>query len=461
MLPAKKLRDKIYICDDEEGMLLYLKKTVAEWGFEVEAYTSPITLLESLERSEEEGGGLLLDIKMSDMDGLSVLRQAKELRPEIGVVMMTGYGTIDSAVEAIKLGAFDYLTKPFSEERLQIALQRCLERENLLAENLSLKRDLQKHITHSAIIFKSKSFREVYSLALRVAESAASILLLGESGTGKELIAGAIHYASPLRDKRFLALNCAALAESLLESQLFGHVKGAFTGAVQARKGLLEEADGGTLFLDEVGDLSPALQVKLLRVLEAGEFIPVGAIREKRVEVRFLAATNKDLENEVAAGRFREDLFYRLNVISLQLPPLRERLEDVEPLAEQFLAQSRRKLGSGARAITTEALLALRAYHWPGNVRELRNVIERGAILAKGERITSNDLPLKIHSPPTDRAMTEKGGPLTLRDAERLQVELILGRTQWNKSQAARILDISRPTLDRKIEEYSLFPEKS
>lgn len=458
MLSAKNMKNRIYICDDEEGMLLYLQKTLGEWGFEVESHASPLTLLTSLERSEHAGGVLLLDIRMSDMDGLSVLQQAKSLRPEMGVIMMTGYGTIDSAVEAIKLGAFDYLTKPFPEDRLQTALRRCLEREILLAENLSLKRDLQNRIAPGSIIFQSPSFREVYKIALRVAESDVNVLLLGESGTGKELVAGAIHYASPLRDKRFLALNCAALTESLLESQLFGHVKGAFTGAFQAQKGLLEEAHGGTLFLDEVGDLSPALQVKLLRVLEEGEFIPVGATRTKRVDVRFIAATNRDLEREVAEGRFREDLFYRLNVISLQLPPLRDRPEDIEPLAGHFLSQSLGKLGTGVRGISPKALTALRAYHWPGNVRELRNVIERGAILAKGEQITVDDLPLKMHRQSADPAATETNEPLTLRDAERLQVERILHRSGWNKSQAARILDITRPTLDRKIEEYGLRP---
>jgi two-component system response regulator HydG len=458
MVTAKNMRERVYICDDEEGMLLYLQKTIADWGFEVESHASPLTLLTSLERSEHAGGVLLLDIRMSDMDGMSVLQQAKSLRPEMGVVMMTGYGTIDSAVVAIKLGAFDYLTKPFPEDRLKTALRRCLEREILLAENLSLKRDLRSRIAPGSIVFQSRSFREVYKLALRVAKSDVNVLVLGESGTGKELVAGAIHYASPLRDRRFLALNCAALTESLLESQLFGHVKGAFTGAVQARKGLLEEADGGTLFLDEVGDLSPALQVKLLRVLEEGEFIPVGAVRAKRVDVRFIAATNKDLEREVDEGRFREDLYYRLNVISLQLPPLRERPEDIEPLAAHFLSQGLGKLGRSVREISPEALTALRAYHWPGNVRELRNVIERGAILAGGEQMTVDDLPLKMHRQSADPAAGETNEPLTLRDVERLQVERILHRTGWNKSQAARTLDITRPTLDRKIEEYGLHP---
>jgi two-component system response regulator HydG len=459
MLSAKNMSGKIYICDDEEGMVLYLAKTIGEWGLEVEPHTSPLSLLASLEQSEPAQGVLLLDIMMSEMDGISVLQKTKSLRPEIGVIMMTGYGTIDSAVEAIKLGAFDYLTKPFPEDRLKTALRSCLEREILLAENIALKRDLQSRIAPGSIIFQSPSFRDTYKLALRVAESDVNVLLLGESGTGKELIAGAIHYASPLRDKRFLALNCAALTESLLESQLFGHVKGAFTGAVQSQKGLLEEAHGGTLFLDEVGDLSPTLQVKLLRVLEEGEFIPVGSTRTKRVDVRFIAATNKDLEKEVAEGRFREDLFYRLNVISLQLPPLRNRPEDIEPLAGHFLAQSLAKVGRDVRGISPEALSALRAYDWPGNVRELRNVIERGAILARGELIGVEDLPLKMHPRSTDHPVkVETDEPLTLRDAERLQVERILRRTQWNKSQAARTLDITRPTLDRKIEEYGLRP---
>ncbi len=451
------MEKRIYICDDEEGMVRYLGKTVADWGFRSSPFTSPEGLLAALEKDSSEVGVLLLDVRMAEMDGLAVLQRALALRPEMAVVMMTGYGTIDSAVEAIRLGAFDYLTKPFPEERLETAIRNGLEREVLRAENRALKEELQDRGGDGKIVLRSEAFREVFQLARRVGASEVNVLLLGESGTGKELLAGAIHAASPRARRPMLAINCAALAETLLESQLFGHLRGAFTGAAQAQKGILEEADGGTLFLDEVGDLSPALQVKLLRVLQEGEFIPVGATRPRRADVRFVAATNKNLETEVAAGRFREDLYYRLNVFSLQLPPLRARPEDVEPLAQHFLALAASRAGKTLRGIAPAALAALRDYPWPGNVRELQNVIERGAILAGGELLQAEDLPGKIRDPAPVRASTDEA--VTLRDAERLQVVRILRRTGWNKSQAARLLDVTRPTLDRKIAEYGLTPE--
>lgn len=450
---------KVLICDDEPGMLRYLVKTVADWGYEVETFLSPLALLAALDKSAGHVDLLLLDIRMPEMDGLAVLQRVQALYPQIGVIIMTGHGSIDSAVESIKLGAFDYLTKPFPEERLAATLQNCLERKRLLAENVALRQDLESRFAPGGIVLRSHAFRQVYELARRVAASGANVLVLGESGTGKELIAGAIHYASPRAQQRFLALNCAALTETLLESQLFGHLKGAFTGAVQAQKGMLAEADGGSLFLDEIGELSPALQVKLLRVLQEGEFIPVGATVPKRVDVRFIAATNRDLEAEVARGNFREDLYYRLNVVSLHLPPLRERPEDVEPLATHFLAQAAARLGSCLQEIAPEALAALRDYPWPGNVRELQNVIERGVILGHGLALQIHDLPLKL-SRPAVAELEPTEGPLTLRDAERLQVNRILRRSGWNKSRAALTLGITRVTLDRKISDYGLTPEE-
>ncbi len=449
---------KVLICDDQPGMLRYLVKTVSDWGYEVETFLSPLDLLAALDKSAGHVDLLLLDIRMPEMDGLTVLQRVQALYPQVGVIIMTGHGTIDSAVESIKLGAFDYLTKPFPEERLAATLGNCLERKRLLAENVALRQDLENRFAPGGIVLRSHAFRQVYDLARRVAASQANVLVLGESGTGKELIAGAIHYASPRAQKRFLALNCAALSETLLESQLFGHLKGAFTGAVQAQKGMLAEADGGSLFLDEIGELSPALQVKLLRVLQEGEFIPVGATIPKRVDVRFIAATNRDLEAEVARGTFREDLYYRLNVVSLHLPPLRERPEDIEPLALHFLAQAGARLGSTLREIDPAAMAALREYAWPGNVRELQNVIERGVILGSGAALQVQDLPLKLSRPPAAANAPEEVGPLTLRDAERAQVERILRRCGWNKSRAALTLGITRVTLDRKIADYGLLP---
>ncbi|WP_221249049.1 sigma-54-dependent transcriptional regulator [Desulfuromonas versatilis] len=451
------MENRILVCDDEEGMRRYLAKMLANWGFRVDSFASPQALLQLLGETDGSPDLLLLDVKMPEMDGIEVLRRVRELRRELPVIMMTGHGTIESAVEAMKLGAYDYLSKPFPQEKLYALVQHCLERERLREENLSLKKELRESAAPTQPVFASENFAEVYELARRVAETDTSVLVLGESGTGKELIAHTIHDASPRQANRFLAINCAALSETLLESQLFGHVKGAFTGAVQAQKGLLDEADQGTLFLDEVGDLSPSLQAKLLRVLQEGEFIPVGSTRTRRVDVRFVAATNKDLEAEVRKGNFREDLFYRLNVITLELPPLRERPADIEPLARHFLAKVSRKTRRPVTGISREALAAMRAYHWPGNVRELENVIERGVILARGAEITLDLLPLKAAA---GQAHKNDGAavPLTLRDAEYQVVLRALKETGWNKSQAAGLLGVTRKTLDRKIKDFDISP---
>jgi two-component system response regulator HydG len=450
------MKNRILICDDEEGMRRYLGKMLAAQGYRPEVFASPLPLLHFL-ATEGEGDLLLLDIRMPEMCGIEALRKVKALLPDLPVIIMTGHGTIESAVEAMKVGAWDYLTKPFPQEKLFALVQHCLERENLLEENRCLRREIRERAEPGALVFQSAAFAEVYQLALRVAGVDTNVLILGESGTGKELIAAAIHQASLRADRRMLAVNCAAFSETLLESQLFGHVKGAFTGAVQNHRGLLDEAHGGTLFLDEVGDLSPSLQAKLLRVLQEGEFIPVGANRPRRVDVRFIAATNRDLEAEVRSGRFREDLFYRLQVMTLQLPPLRERPEDIEPLARHFVVHAARKTRRPVRGISREALTALQAYHWPGNVRELENVIERGVILARGELLTPDVLPLKLHGPAL-RPVEMVPEPLSLRECERRQVILVLRRTEWNKSHAAQLLGVTRKTLDRKIKEYAIAP---
>lgn len=457
------MQPRILICDDEEGMRLYLSKMLASWGYQVETFASPTRLLHFLENNPGEGDLLLLDVKMPEMDGLEVLRRVRQNRGELPVVMMTGHGTIESAVDAMKLGAFDFLTKPFPQEKLAIQIKNCLEHERLLDENASLKQEIKERSGVNRPIFTSDRFADIYDLALRVAETDTSVLVSGESGTGKELIARTIHDHSPRADRRFLAINCAALSETLLESQLFGHLKGAFTGALENRKGFLEEADEGTLFLDEIGDLGSSLQAKLLRVLQEGELIPVGATRPKTVDVRFVAATNKNLEEEVAQGRFREDLFYRLNVIAIELPPLRERPEDIVPLAHHFLEQVASRLRRPISGLSQEALTLMQGYHWPGNVRELQNVVERGAILARTDCITPTELPFtasgKIDPPTANEESSVETPPMTLRNAERLQVIRALKHTEWNKSQASILLGITRKTLDRKIKEFELSPE--
>lgn len=442
---------KIVICDDEEGMRRYLNKMLIAWGYQVESYGDPLLLLKELD--DLDADLLLLDVKMPQMDGIDVLKQLQVKSSQLPVIIMTGHGTIESAVEAMKIGAYDYLTKPFPKEKLSAVVKHTLEQHRLREENSSLKKELQEQKVPAEPIFRSDMFRQAYELALSVADSELSVLVLGESGTGKELVAAAIHYASPRKDRRFLALNCAALSETLLESQLFGHVKGAFTGAVQAQKGLLEEAQQGTLFLDEVGELSPSMQAKLLRVLEGGEIIPVGSTKIKKVDVRFVAATNRDLQQEVATGGFREDLFYRLNVFPVQLPPLRDRVEDIEPLAEYFLQKIAQKSRRTVTGIDAAAMTALQKYYWPGNVRELENVMERCSILARDKMIELVHLPFanQPSPPPDDQAL-----PLNLRETERLQVSRALRKTRWNKSQAAELLGVTRRTIDRKIKEFDL-----
>ncbi len=447
---------KIFICDDEIEILTYLDKLLRASSHQVETFSRGADLLARLESGEIPGCDVILqDVRMPDLDGLRILKQLRKLYPGVPVVIMTAHGGIDDAVHAIKLGAYDYITKPFPKEKLLGMLERLLDHSRLAAENRQLREELHRGSGSSnAIIFRSAAFREVYDLTLQVAESDANILVMGESGTGKELIASALHHNSPRRGKPFVSLNCAALSDTLLESQLFGHVRGAFTGAVINQKGLLEEADGGTLFLDEIGDVSPAIQAKLLRVTQEKDFIVLGSTRTRKVDVRFVAATNKDLMSEVQAGRFREDLYYRLNVISITLPPLRERREDIEPLARHFLDISTRRMRKEVRDIDGAALQVLLQYDWPGNVRELENVIERAVILARGTTLTAALLPLGTRREPA--AAAGSGTLIALDEVERRHIVSVLKETDFNKSRSAEILGISRKTLDRKISEFKL-----
>lgn len=442
---------RIFICDDEEEIRKYLKKLLETQGMAVETFDGGTSLLARLDRTPPPDL-LLQDVKMPDMSGIDILQRVKKTLPTIPVVIMTAYGTIDSAVEAIKYGAYDYVTKPFPKEKILGVLEKALERELLLKENRLLKEDLHRAGGPAPLIFVSARFREVYDLTLQVAASEANILILGESGTGKELIASAIHYNSRRRAKRYLTINCAALSDTLLESQLFGHIRGAFTGAVTTQKGLLEEADGGTLFMDEVGDLSSPLQAKLLRVIQERDFMPVGATKSKTVDIRLIAATNKDLEKEVREGRFREDLYYRLNVITITPPPLRERREDVEPLANHFLQKFASRMSKELKGLSPEALQLLTGYHWPGNVRELENVMERAVILARGEFITPEVLPIRL----PEKQSKQLPALASLEEVEREHICSVLDKTRFHKSRAADILGISRKTLDRKIVEYGL-----
>ena len=447
-------KQTILVCDDETEMLNYLQKMLVSKGFCVETFSSGRELLAYLD-GEVEADLLLQDVRMPDMDGLEILSRVRKVLPRLPVIIMTAFASIEAAVEAIKLGAYDYVTKPFPREKILGVMANALEREALVVENRRLKEALHGNDLSGQIIFASRKFREVYDMTLQVAESDANILLLGESGTGKELLAAAVHQHNRRHVRQFFSINCAALTDSLLESQIFGHVRGAFTGAVTAQKGMLEEADGGTLFLDEVGDMSLAVQAKLLRVIQEREFMPVGSTRTKSVDVRFVAATNKDLEKEVRAGRFREDLYYRLSVITINLPPLRERPEDIEPLARHFIRTFARGMKKEVSGITPEALLRLQQYRWPGNVRELKNVLERGVILARSGTISIDTLPA-WEATVAVPAATPPRGNATLESLERDHIRQVLLANNFRISRSADILGISRKTLSRKIAEYDL-----
>lgn len=449
----------IFICDDEAEILRYLDKLLCASGYHVETFLRGLDLLARLENAEELPCDLLLqDVRMPDINGLQVQERIHKKFPELPTVIMTAHGTIDDAVIAIKHGAYDYITKPFPKEKLLGTLERLLDHRRLARENKELREELQRGAAGGdAIVFRSQAFRDVYDLTLQVAESDANILIMGESGTGKELIAGALHRNSPRCHKPFVSLNCAALTDTLLESQLFGHVRGAFTGAVMNQKGLLEEADGGTLFLDEIGDVSQAVQAKLLRVTQEKDFMVLGSTRNKKVDVRFIAATNKDLLQEVHDGRFREDLYYRLNVITINLPPLRDRRDDIEPLAYHFLQRITRRMKKNVREIAPDAFELMMLYDWPGNVRELENVMERAVILARDGVITPALLPLGTRRDISQVIEQDQAvAMIPLEDVERNHIISILKETGFRKSRTAEILGVSRKTLDRKIVEYGL-----
>jgi DNA-binding NtrC family response regulator len=393
---------------------------------------------------------VVLDMVMPGISGIQVLEQLKLTHPECEVILLTGQGTIETAVQAMKLGAYDFLTKPFPLAELEVLIEKAYERRQLRKENVQLKAVLNRAQAPPEIIGKSAAMGEVFRLIERAGPTDKSILIQGESGTGKELVAKALQRASARADKPLVVINCAALPESLLESELFGHEKGSFTGAIATKQGLFEVADGGTLFIDEIGELAGSLQAKLLRVLEDGSMRRVGSLKERRVDVRLLAATNRDMEKDVALGRFREDLYYRINVMSLQLPPLRERHGDVPMLVQRFL-------GSGW-TIDPAAMQALEAYRWPGNVRQLMNAIERAQIMAEDKCIRVGDLPREIvaavNAQPKVDAPAVDGDHLV--DIQRAHILEVLKRERGNKARTARALGVNRRSLYRLLDKYNI-----
>jgi DNA-binding NtrC family response regulator len=438
---------RIWVIDDDGSSRELLARILASRGWEV---TQLADGREALERLAAQGPPDLVvsDIRMAEVGGLEVTETFRKDAPDTPVILVTAFGNVDGAVEAIRRGAFDYISKPYDVDAVQLTAARALEQRRLASENEVLRRQLRDRYRLETAVGRSESMLQVFKTAARVAASDATVLILGESGTGKELVARAIHQASPRSAGPFVPVDCGAIAEGLLESELFGHVRGAFTGAQAARRGLFEEATGGTVFLDEIGDVGAGLQARLLRTLQEGTIRRVGANEAIPVDVRVVAATNKDLEAAVKGGRFREDLYYRLNVVTLRIPPLRERREDVPLLAEHFAA----KHGRGKGAVSAEARELLQAYDWPGNVRELENVVSRALALNPSGVVVPADLPDRLRARPVEPA---RGLPLppgfrpTLDELSRRYAVLVLGECGGNKTRAAELLGIDRKTLYR------------
>jgi DNA-binding NtrC family response regulator len=440
-------RPTLLIVDDEASLLDFLSLLFQSESYAVETARSVEEARKSLERSSYDL--VLCDILMPDGNGLELLKEIKANGNHTAVIMMTAYTSTKSAIEAMKLGAADYVSKPFDVDELKIVAQKALERAELADENVYLRRELEQKYTFNNIIGKSSRMQAIFSLIERIARTTSTVLVHGESGTGKELIARAIHFASSRASRRFLSINCGALPENLLESELFGHERGAFTGAVRDKKGLFQEADRGTIFLDEIGEMTPSMQVKLLRAIQEKIVRKVGGNEEEPVDVRIIAATNQDLEARIQSGDFREDLYYRINVLPIHLPPLRQRREDIPLLVEFFLQKYCREMDLPARQISIEAIQMLESYDWPGNVRELENVIERALALSHSETITTRDLPVHLL---TDRRthpdliqLPDEGLDLEayLEDIRAQLMVQALERTSGVQTQAAELLGMS------------------
>lgn len=443
---------KILIVDDQQSILDVLSIMFKREGYEVfTALSGP----EALDVVRNDSVDLAIaDIKMMPMDGIAVLEGIKEIDPEIVVVMMTAYASIQTAIDAMKKGAFEYVIKPFKMDELRLLVRRGLEQRSIIEENRSLKRQIQQKYTFERLIGSSRQMQELFSLIRKVAPTYSTILIYGESGTGKELVARAIHYNSKRRDKAFEPINCAALPEPLLESELFGHVKGAFTGAYVDKQGLFVAADKGTIFLDEISAMSTAMQSKLLRVLQEKEIKRVGDTKHRKIDVRVIAATNENLAESVRKGTFREDLYYRLSVIPVEVVPLREKREDIPLLARHFLDEQNEKTARN-RKISPEAVAVLMSYDWPGNVREIENVIERATTLCEGDVILPEDLPPRLLSG-SDGAAADNTLKTVVRGSERKHIRNMLRQTQGDKKKAAEILSISIPSLYRKLDQLGI-----
>ena len=437
--------------DDDPDIRLILKDRLEALDYGVVTASNGGEALEKL--AQEDINLMFLDLQMPGIDGMQVLKKLKG-HPELAIVIITAFGTIEKAVEAIKEGAFDFITKPFSSEHLNLVIKKALECKALKQENLYLKSEMNASALE--IVGNNPRLREAIDIAQKVAATSSTVLLLGESGSGKEIFARWIHRWSPRSKGPFVVVNCVALRDELLESELFGHEKGAFTGAHEMRKGKLEIANGGTVFLDEIGDFKPDLQAKLLRVIQEREFERVGGNKHIHVDIRIIAATNRDLQQDVKEGRFREDLFFRLNVVAIHLPPLRERKEDILPLANLFLERCCRILKRPLLKLSARAMDHLMSYNWPGNVRELSNLIERAVILAKGSEIVPDDLPLLRTTNSSDENAHEQNYHAAVRSYQKEVIRQALQSTEGNQAKAARLLGLQRTYLSRLIKKLNI-----
>ncbi len=442
------------------------QRILEEEGYEVETAMSGKEAFEKMKAHPFDI--VITDLKMPEIDGMEVLKTLRNEYPDVIVIMITGYSTVETAVEAMKLGAFDYIPKPFTPDEVSVVVKKAIEKKTLLLENIYLRQELQEKYGFHNIVGKSKKMQEIYRIIVKVAMTDSTVLIYGQSGTGKELIARAIHFNSARREKQFVPVDCAVLSENLLESELFGHIKGSFTGAITTKPGLFEVADGGTLFLDEVGNISLSIQAKLLRVLQEREFTPVGGTKAKKVDIRLIAATNKDLEKMIKEETFREDLYYRLNIVPIYLPPLRERQEDIPLLAIHFLKKYADGMGKNIKGFTPEAMEKLMKYSWPGNVRELENVIERTVVMIEDEMVKPGHLLLPGMQ---EKEISEKQIPMTseelkeikkhvrekaVEEIEKAFVLKALERHQWNVTKAAEEVGMLRPNFQALMRKYNL-----
>jgi len=449
----------VLVVDDDSGHQATLKTIIKSWGYQVEVADDGTKAVEKVKESPFDL--ILMDVRMAVMSGIEALKLIKQYNPAIPVLIMTAYSSVESAVETLKAGAYDYLTKPLDFDALKITMERALEHTSLKAENQALKEKLHFDFNIKNIIGKSRTMKDLTDMVGMIAPSEATVLITGESGTGKELVARAIHFNSAYKEGPLVVVNCAAITETLLESELFGHEKGAFTGADKRREGRFMQANNGTIFLDEIGEMSPMMQAKLLRVIQDREIQRVGSDKTIKVDVRIVAATNRDLQDDVSSGRFREDLYYRLNVVTLKIPPLRERVDDIPILAQHFLNKYSEKNRKQVKGFTPLSMDMFLKYKWPGNVRELENAVERAVILLPGDYISEKELPLSITDVYSEGNLvvafqSNTASTQSLEEIEKKAILAALEASGGNKSETARKLGINRRTLYKKLEKFGV-----